>query len=341
MDAVSEDLASPPPPWSVIEFSFHPQDTDARLVVMCNYHQFTLSVSADSFSQSTALKSKYLFFLEVADNFELDGYTVEDLYDWILEPLLPKFRELPEITTTLTLQHFLFPETYTYDIQGDQESLVAVPSDRGDDVDSVFGLRLPDDSCAPWPQHDPKDIQLPKKKNLYGPPSYMPSKVFLKDGKSAFFKPMRHGDDRSFVNELEKYRSIRDAHLDESLRISRLMGLVRNETGQTFGLLLSYIDCDRKTLLCAARPDTPIHLRQRWAEQVHDMVNRLHAAGIIWGDAKPDNVLIDNSNDAWLIDFGGGYTNGWVPKELSGSMEGDLHALQKIDRFLKSGEVNW
>ncbi|KAH6953456.1 hypothetical protein DER45DRAFT_575905 [Fusarium avenaceum] len=341
MDAVSEDPASPPPPWSVIEFSFHPQDTDARLVVMCNYHQFTISVSADSFSQSPSLKSKYLFFLEVADNFELDGYTVEDLYDWIVEPLLPKFRELPEITTTLTLQHFLFPETYTYDIQGDQESLVAVPSDRGDDVDSLFGLRLPDDSCAPWPQYDPKDIQLPEKKNSYGHLSYMPSKVLFKDGKSAFFKPMRHGDDRSFVNELEKYRSIRDAHLDESLRISRLMGLVRNETGQTFGLLLSYIDCDRKTLLCAARPDTPSHIRQRWAEQVHDMVNQLHAAGIIWGDAKPDNVLIDNSNDAWLIDFGGGYTNGWVPKELSGSMEGDLHALQKIERFLKSGEISW
>jgi serine/threonine protein kinase len=169
----------------------------------------------------------------------------------------------------------------------------------------------------------------------------MPSRVLLKDGKSAFFKPMRHGDDRSFVNELDKYRSIRDAHLDESLRISRLMGLVRNETGQTFGLLLSYIDCDRRTLLCPAKPDTPSHLRQRWAEQVHDIVHQLHTAGIVWGDAKPDNVLIDYNNDAWLIDFGGGYTNGWVAKELSGSVEGDLHALQKIDKFIKSREVSW
>jgi hypothetical protein len=60
-----------------------------------------------------------MFFLEVADDFELDGYTVEDFYDWIIEPFLPKFRELPKITTTLTSQNFLFPETYTYDIQGD------------------------------------------------------------------------------------------------------------------------------------------------------------------------------------------------------------------------------
>jgi tRNA A-37 threonylcarbamoyl transferase component Bud32 len=71
------------------------------------------------------------------------------------------------------------------------------------------------------------------------------------------------------------------------------------------------------------------------------MVHQLHTAGIVWGDAKPDNVLIDYNNDAWLIDFGGGYTNGWVPKEFSGSVEGDLYALQKIDKFVKSGEVSW
>lgn len=337
MDVASEEPA--PPHWSVIEFSFSSRDTDSELVVMCNYRQFIISASADSFSQSPALKSKYLFFLEVADNYELDGYTLEDFYDWIIEPLLPKFRQLPEITSTLTLQHFLFPETDKYDIRGDGEQLVVIPSSDSSDITPIFGIPLPEEKCATWPHYHPKDVQLPEKRNTHGPPSYIPSRVILKNGNSAFFKPMRCGDQKSFMNELDRYKSIRDAHLDESLLISRLIGLVRDQTGQAFGLLLNYIDCGHRTLLCAAKPDTSRELRQTWAQQVHDTVQQLHAAGIVWGDAKPDNVLVDQKNDAWLIDFGGGYTNGWVSKELSGTVEGDLQAVKKINEFLFQGSL--
>ncbi|KAG5750139.1 hypothetical protein H9Q70_007203 [Fusarium xylarioides] len=336
-NTLSEDeISSPPPPWSVLEFTFHNEKTDSELVIMCNYHKFIISISTDSFSQSAALESKYLFFLKVAENFELDGYTVEDFYEWIAEPLLPKFRQVPEVTANLTLQDFLFPKTSRYDIRGEGETLVAIPSDGSEDVDPIFGINLPGKSCAPWPQHHQKDIQLPKKKNSHGPPSFKPSEVYLKDGNTAFFKPMRPGDEKNFLNELNKYRSIRDAHLDDSLRISRLIGLVRDESSLTFGLLLTYIDCGNKTLLCATQPDTPSDLRQKWAEQVHVMIHQLHTAGIVWGDAKPDNVLIDRQKDAWLVDFGGGYTQGWVPKELAGSVEGDLHGLQKIEEFLRA-----
>ncbi|KAF5586817.1 hypothetical protein FPANT_7110 [Fusarium pseudoanthophilum] len=337
MDLIADATVSPP--WSVIEFTFSNKDTDSELVVMCNYRQFIISVSADSFAQSPALKNKYLFLLEVADNYELEGHTVEDLYDWIVAPLLPRFREVPENASTLTLQHFLFPETFRYDIQGDGEQLVAVASTDSSEVNPMFGIQLPEETCAPWPHFDPKDVLLPEKEKGHGPPSYLPSRVLLKDGNAAFFKPMRWGDKKAFINELDKYKSIRDAHLDESLRISRLIGLVRDGTGPVFGLLLTYIDCGRKTLLCAARPDTSRELKQSWAQQVNDTVQQLHAAGIAWGDAKPDNVLVDRKNDAWVIDFGGGYTNGWVSKELSGTVEGDLQGLKKINEFLLNGSL--
>ena len=57
---------------------------------------------------------------------------------------------------------------------------------------------------------------------------------------------------------------------------------------------------------------------------------------MIWGDGKPDNILIhDKIDDAWVIDFGGGYTKGWVDEELQETLEGDEQALGRIHDFLK------
>lgn len=118
------------------------------------------------------------------------------------------------------------------------------------------------------------------------------------------------------------------------MRISRLSGLVRDESGCVFGLLLSYVQSQACTLWCAERPETPRDLRQRWVSQIKHMLDQLHKAGIIWGDVKPDNILIDDDQNAWLIDFGGGYTEGWVEKELAGTVEGDLNGLAKILEYL-------
>lgn len=75
-------------------------------------------------------------------------------------------------------------------------------------------------------------------------------------------------------------------------------------------------------------------LRQKWAGQVSSIIAELHRSRVAWGDAKPDNVFIDWNNDAWLVDFGGSYTEGWVPKDLAGTMEGDLVGLGKIKEFV-------
>lgn len=57
--------------------------------------------------------------------------------------------------------------------------------------------------------------------------------------------------------------------------------------------------------------------------------------GVVWGDGKADNVLVHrDSDDAWIIDFGGGWTEGWVDREVSGTAEGDNVAMQKIFEFL-------
>ncbi|KAF5681561.1 kinase subdomain-containing protein [Fusarium denticulatum] len=335
----SNNVLSPPqtpPIWSVIQFTFSDRNTDSELVVMCNDKCFVICLSADTFSKSTKLKEHYLFFLQVAEEFELDGVTVEDFWDWIVDPLLPIFWELPtpDEAAPRTLDGFLNPETFVYTFQTvSDERIPELDSDA--EHQSPFGVSVPDELCASWKSFDPSEVQICHE-NVVGPPSNTPRKVLLNDGTISFLKLVRRGDKQSLKNELDTYGKIERAQLGVKGKISRLHGLVRNNKGVIFGLLLTYIDCKRVTLSCAVKPGTEVSLRERWAAQVQEAVGQLHDAGIIWGDGKPGNVLIDVNNDAWLIDFGGGYTEGWVPKTLTGTMEGDRVALEKILEYIRN-----
>ncbi|KAF4944998.1 hypothetical protein FGADI_12257 [Fusarium gaditjirri] len=288
---------------------------------MCNDKRFIIRLSADTFSESPKLKERYLFFLKVAEEFELDGVTVEDFWDWIVDPLLPIFRKLPtpDQGTVRTLNGFFNPETFIYAFQTVSDERIP-QLDRDAYHQPSFGIFVPDELCASWKCFDPSEVQICHE-NVVGPPSDTPRKVLLNNGTIAFLKLARRGDKQALKNELDIYGKIDRAQLDNKSKISRLHGLVRNNDGVTYGLLLTYIDCKRVTLSCAVKPGTEVSLRERWAAQIRESVSQLHDAGIVWGDVKPDNVLIDVNEDAWLIDFGGGYTEGWVPKTLAGTME--------------------
>ncbi|KAF4332343.1 kinase subdomain protein [Fusarium beomiforme] len=148
-------------PCSVLEFTFHPEQTDSEFVIICNYHQLVISAHAKNFSQSPALRSQYLFFLRVADNMKLDRHTAKDLYNWIAEPLLHKFGHVLEVKGGLILHDFLFPKVLRYDIRGEGETLVTITSEETNEVPSIFGIDLSEDICMAWPQYGPKDIHLP------------------------------------------------------------------------------------------------------------------------------------------------------------------------------------
>ena len=134
------------------------------------------------------------------------------------------------------------------------------------------------------------------------------------------------------LKELRAYSKIHAARFDATVRTSQLHGLVENGNGAVMGLLLSYIDCGGATLQCATDDRDPNFLqpRQKWFKQISHTLKHLHSQGIVWGDAKAANVLVDANDDAYLIDFGGGYTQGWVEKEKSNSIEGDLQGLENI-----------
>jgi len=158
--------------------------------------------------------------------------------------------------------------------------------------------------------------------------------------------------DRALELELLRLQAIRNFPWSSPIRVPRLIAYVKHaENGHIVGLLREWIDPgDRGGCLevyyppshepnpaCAAESDsiTPAkERREKWAAQIRETVVRLHAIGVVWGDGKPHNVVIDSMDDAWLVDFGGGWTPGWVDEELADTVEGDEQAVRNIFEFL-------
>jgi serine/threonine protein kinase len=145
-------------------------------------------------------------------------------------------------------------------------------------------------------------------------------------------------DERTFQSidrELQCLHRISIADPDPSLLVPKVCGLVGSGEN-ILGFLTTYIPPNPE----AARVDlfdmdnVPLARREKWANQITGTLERIHRIGVIWGDASPANILIDESDNAWLVDFGGSWTAGWVDPELAGTMQGDLQGLAKILGFL-------
>ena len=78
------------------------------------------------------------------------------------------------------------------------------------------------------------------------------------------------------------------------------------------GILLKYyIKGDLKTLL-QSEPPVEMKRKWKWAAQIAHGLMGIHDAGILHGDLRCDNVVVDESDDAHVIDIinGHGYTEG-------------------------------
>ncbi|KAL2754742.1 hypothetical protein ACRALDRAFT_211468 [Sodiomyces alcalophilus JCM 7366] len=190
-----------------------------------------------------------------------------------------------------------------------------------------------------------------------------PEKVLI-DGEPYFFKRWQQSARPPGANftELRTYKQIQNAftsgRIQHDRRICRLRGVVVDSDDRTpcggdvepstiparlVGILLTFIETNRPkwmgTLSSRVRrggcsPDTLF----RWACELDACVAELHKAGLVWGDAKPENILVDGKDNIWIIDFGGGYTDGWVDKEKAETTEGDRQGVARIKAFLRGGE---
>jgi len=53
----------------------------------------------------------------------------------------------------------------------------------------------------------------------------------------------------------------------------------------------------------------PLVFRKKWMEQIRYTVSQMHACGLNWSHAEPENIMIDMNDNAWIIP----HSNSWDP----------------------------
>ncbi|KAK3329170.1 hypothetical protein B0H66DRAFT_466373 [Apodospora peruviana] len=281
--------------------------------------------------------------------YRFQGVTVYDCFAWAVDPCFDALERLappPPRSLKLTLNHFYATESFKCDLLAVGDRLFPGSVEpRQNRLEDPIHQTEHLDSALPWtttsfPFFRPEDVQV-----IHNFDSG-PHEIFDSDPervrvgrKDLFFKAL--DPDNSHLDlivrrEIAVYEKIAANPNLAGLRISRLYGLVCNERNQLMGLLLHLIDTETP-LSCAVGPDTPQTAKDRWSRQIRTTVAAFHEAGIVWGDAHPGNILIDDHLDAWIVDFGGGWTEGWVDRDKAETREGDLQGIERILEFIQTG----
>ncbi|KAJ5213513.1 hypothetical protein N7449_000682 [Penicillium cf. viridicatum] len=343
-------MAKEQPIYEIGPFEPSTKNTDTQLNVYVSNKRFKIDLFTSSFQRSSALLAEYLRHVQrqesewIPDESEVDmdgefEDPLDEMHDWVLQPFLPIFHEIAPLDPSqkYTLEDSLFAEELHYTVQVMGDNLVPVYLSNTKNIKNhLIGARLPSSiDYSAFPVYHPREVRVSISVDSTALPG-IPHKVFIhSQPQPSFFKIVYGGDIGITVREILTYSKIRIAKFGSPILTSQLEGLVQDDDGYTMGLVLSYINCDGATLNCIDGYDPKFsELRQKWVDQIPHTIKPLHSYNIIWGDAKAANVLIDANEDAYLIDFGGGYTEGWVEKEKSDSIEGDLQGLENIKRYL-------
>ncbi|ETI24289.1 hypothetical protein G647_03658 [Cladophialophora carrionii CBS 160.54] len=155
-----------------------------------------------------------------------------------------------------------------------------------------------------------------------------------RNGKVCVVKLATGGKEDQLKSEIHILQQISEAwEPDHPCRpyVPRGFGLVTSG-GQVVGMLEELVD---GTSLHEVDMDHASSAQRReWKRQIEHSIAQLHEGGIVWGDARPENVLIDKAANAWLLDFGGSSTCGWIDQDLEETIQGDLQGLRRLAEYL-------
>ncbi|KJZ70587.1 hypothetical protein HIM_10016 [Hirsutella minnesotensis 3608] len=327
----------------------HEIEDDCSLIIRTNHGQaFYCEISPSQFLRSPKILEQYFKCLNLlrSGEEEMGDYYLDDACEWLAKAFEPLIVQLAPPSLTLagkdrpTLSQYLFPPHVVCALGATDERLQPYrlcTQDHGWSSPIVLVGNDFLEDLAQWTRlYDPSDVKI-----CYDRPQDVlikpPTRVLVDgDGNpvTCFFKrfELSFGPEHA-KRELITLKKIAVAQISPTPLICRIQGVVRDQSGLA-GILFIWID--KKGVLSQARAaQSPPKLRRRWATQISESLEKLHRHGIVWGDAKAENILIDRNDNAWIIDFGGSYTLGWVDKERAGTFEGDLQGLTKIMDILR------
>lgn len=336
---------------------FNP-DSDITLFVRHRGAFFRICYVADRFAKSTALLEQHHASYKILSNDNPDGYVEEvERLRKPFEEFMTKLVPDPPMDTAGYLHSYLYPPYFILEAKATASGHLqphfrkALSRQKfeppGEYTNGASKLKT---HLRPLLDMKFNTCSSRQVKVLTYTHHLVPSQVCV-NGAVYFFKPWARRQAFSY-HQLDI--CIRMLAVTEPTRISRVHSLVIDDDDDVLqhypidpddddeiwpgtrlvGLLLTYIE--NKGTLSALAPwsDCTNEDRSRWARQIRETVERLHELGIPWGDVKPDNVLVDEKNRPWLIDFDGSYTPGWVDEENRETVQGDLQGLQRIENWL-------
>ncbi|KAL5611339.1 hypothetical protein FOBRF1_007456 [Fusarium oxysporum] len=90
-----------------------------------------------------------------------------------------------------------------------------------------------------------------------------------------------------------------------TIQVPQLLGYIHHkDTKQILGFLRQWVPGRRLSDVDVTT--ATVEKRQKWSVQISETIKCLHEHGLVWGDGKSSNIIIDEQDNAWLIDFGGG-----------------------------------
>lgn len=329
------------PDYDIVEFSWGSFDGTAELTIRCYGKQFHIQVSQKNLDDSSEMKCNFQQLLRRLDNptcLEGDDDTdpMEDLCFWIAYNCNSRMRDLasPYPSQIHTLKDWLSLETVVLTMTMKDGHMATVASPPGPSLmaNLTHQMELPVSfQSLSIPTLDSSMITL-----RVGPEHTRPTEVFL--GSDRFFFKAIYSHSHA-MREIILLHQLKEVGLIQVVHSPVLHGLVLSpdDSNKICGYLLEYIE-HRDTLSGIEVKDEPLSMRTEWIRQLGHMIDALHKADIIWGDAKPDNILVDTDHNLRLIDFGGGHTHGWVDRDKAETVKGDKQALLRMTAFLTIGE---
>ena len=271
----------------------------------------------------------------------------EALNNWMLSPFGPIFdKHAPEFVQPgeLSLQEWYERPSMFFSLEVQHGELRAVEEDASEDlekrmVDIIPKMYLPKyirKMEIPW--YPAEDIIVIEASD--DPAPYHPTRVRIYQ-EEFFLKMVDPTQPSPTKREIELMKKAESLELHQKLRIPLVKGLVSFQDSKTeiMGFLQTAIQ-EPIPLTHMLDDEVSQRKRDKWAKESERIKEILHENGIVWGDAKADNFMVDKNDHLWIIDFGGSYTDGWVDPELMETVEGDDMGVKRIVNALQNPDAN-